>query len=306
MTNPVAVSEILEMIELALDVEDHHYALELAGEIIDHADPDTLGLLTEIAETFQTYPKIAPVKLGETWKRSTAEDREIIATCVEIRRERQHSPSPESESATKPEVVLRADVHTPSPREADELWTGRPTDTARCDKVRRKFSAEARRDPRPPKTEAEKRADKVFASYRRFRAGVDDYAVRETPPGYELDYDDAAIPPLRGLACVQCFSERTPQDHDQRHDDGLCTECRSLNRPGLPSLHADPYRDEVIANRCSFIAATYRRSTAHAIFRREWYGYSPADHVDYVDWVLNWLEGRDPRSVRYEDLSNVA
>lgn len=286
MKNDASISEILEEIDLMLDLGGIAEARELAAEILDTADPDTLEVLARIAWTREHNPNTADARMRDAWKRSTSEHRELIETCVVLYVEPTTQPA-DIETPDEPEV-LRADVHVSTCAEAPELHTGR-ADVVEFGPVRRKFKPEVRRKRRAPRTPEQRRIDRKIAReialYNRHRAGVDDALVFETLPGYENDEDETFIPPARRLTCVHCWTERSALDN-HRHHDGLCNECRLDNRAGLPPLSADPYRDEVIANRCAHIVTTFHgRSTALAILRRDYRAYAPGDRIDMDTWM---------------------
>jgi hypothetical protein len=68
-------------------------------------------------------------------------------------------------------------------------------------------------------------AGAVAASYLTERGGVDDVRERDSrPAGYGIDYDLAAVPPLRGSACLGWGLERSRAD--QARGDVLCEGCR--------------------------------------------------------------------------------
>ncbi|MFD9701290.1 hypothetical protein [Lentzea sp. NPDC059081] len=281
------IRNIVEQIDLLLELDNLAQAHELAAEILDTADPDTLELLACIGWDRQNNPNTAEDRLRDMWKRSTPEYRELIATCVDL-----HVPPsalPTDTVAPAGAEVLRADVHVATHAEAPELHTGRPTDTSRCDTVRRRFDETVLLERRTDsEIQTAIQCAKTIHSYRWKRAGVDDQpAVKETPIHYEIDYDKAAIPPVRGLRCVHCWCERSARDN-WRHNDGLCDCCRSLNRPGLEDLPATAWRDEVIANRCTFIATNFPAPTALTILRQDYTGYANGDRIDLKRWVQHY------------------
>lgn len=282
MTNNASISEMLEEIDLLLDLGGLDEARELAAQILDTADPDTLEVFARIEWDRENHPKTVDARLRDAWKRSTPEQRELIETCVVLYVEPTAPPADMQPPAER--EILRADVHIPTRAEAADLRTGR-SDVIEFDDVRRKIKPEVRRKRRAPRTPEQKRIDREIAHYFRHRAGVDDATPFETLPGYENDEDETFIAPLRGLACVSCWTERAAFDN-HRHNDGLCNECRQDNRAGLPPVSADPYRDEVIAIRCAHIVKTFpQRPTALAILRRDYRGYAPGDRIEMNTWM---------------------
>ncbi|SDP97806.1 hypothetical protein [Lentzea jiangxiensis] len=282
MTENASITEMLEDIDLFLELGGFAEARELAAQILDTADTDTLDLLARIAWIRENHPNTARARLSDAWKRSTPEHRELVETCVMLHVEPATQPA-EAEAPAEPEI-LRADVHIPTHAEVAELRTG-GISAVEAGPVRRKIKPEIRRKRRPARTPEQKRLDREVAHYFRHRAGVDDAVEFETLPGYENDEDQNFMAPLRGLACVSCWTERAAFDN-YRHHDGLCNECRQDNRAGLPITSTDPYRDELIAIRCAHIVKTFpKRPTALAILRRDYRGYAPGDRIEMNTWV---------------------
>lgn len=287
MTNETSVSEMLEDIDLLLDLGGMAEARELAAQILDTADPETLEVLAHIAWVRENNTKTVNARMRDAWKRSTLEHRELIETCVVLYVDPITPPVDEATPA-EPEV-LRADVHIPTTRaEAPELRTSYRRDVVEFSPVRRKVDPAARIARRTKKQiRTAIKCAKTVHRYQWSRAGVDDQPpIEDRPFNYENDYDETAVPALQGLACVHCWQERSAKDN-RHHTDGLCDRCRSLDRSGLPSLPATAWRDEIIAARCKFIATTFPRSTALAILRKEADAYGPADQWDMKRLVHN-------------------
>ncbi|RDI35449.1 hypothetical protein [Lentzea flaviverrucosa] len=284
MKNDASISEILEEMDLMLDLGGFAEARELAAEILDTADPDTLEVLARIAWTREHHHNTVDARLRDAWKRSNDEHRELIETCVTLYIE-PTTPPAEVKTPDNPEV-LRADVHLPVRAKASELRTRRAKDHADFGPIRRKFDPSTRIGRRTKEEIATAiRCARTAHTYQWSRAGVDDQPpIAETPFNYEIDYDKAAVPAIRGHLCVYCWSERSAEDN-RNHNDGLCDWCRSANRPGLPTLPATAWRDEVITARCKFIANTFTRKTALTMLRNEIPAYAPADQHDMVTLV---------------------
>lgn len=102
---------------------------------------------------------------------------------------------------------------------------------------------------------------------------------------YSLDYDLAALPPIRTLPCVSCGIERRRADTTPpppRHtDDGLCSDCRDDHRPGIPDHTLHP-----LEARCAYLADTYPPETALALLRRDWRALrDPAHRTTIENWI---------------------
>ncbi|OBF73612.1 hypothetical protein A9X06_27400 [Mycobacterium sp. 852002-51759_SCH5129042] len=90
--------------------------------------------------------------------------------------------------------------------------------------------------------------------------------------GIEVDLSKAAKTPVRGWRCVWCFIERANCDampSDGRSDDGLCENCRSDGRPGIPALPDGFTYADVVAAHCRFLTTEYP-DIAEALMRDRW------------------------------------
>lgn len=103
--------------------------------------------------------------------------------------------------------------------------------------------------------------------------------------GFPIDYDRAAVPPVAGLACVECSLERSRYDTvavpPRRSDDGLCQPCRDDDHPGIP----DHEPTEHITARCAHISATRSPATALAMLRRDWRALNPGGRATIEAWL---------------------
>lgn len=195
------------------------------------------------------------------------------------------------------------------------------TDTTRC---------------RPPKSRAQQKAERHTNDYMRTRLRVDDRTVpagyvptvfdcdddiptapAEPPPGYAFNPDQAANIHLRVTPCVWCFIERRPQDAPRnRHDDGLCSECRDHQRPGLPAPTVNPRparptrtvaylnpaaraaaaRAASVTAPCATVAAHLPRAAA-LVWMRAYYRLvaDAEDAWTVCQWVKRWLAADHPQ-----------
>lgn len=239
MTTTVTIPDLAQLIKAG----DLAEAKRQASTVLADADPHDLQVVAHCAHILETWPKIGVLKLRSYWQKSDEHDRVIIATCA-------------PEQGQTPRTQSNDD---PTPR-----WTARNKHEAPRD-VRREIRPELCRPPRPTGNDSAE-----VTAYERERAGIDDAPPDvDQPDGYALDYDQAAVPPLRGIPCVRCWLERSAADQTRRHDDGLCTECRERGRPGIPSLPDNHTRTDRIEARCAFIADTYPH-LAVSLLRRFW------------------------------------
>ncbi|TDQ00611.1 hypothetical protein [Labedaea rhizosphaerae] len=234
--------------------------------ILDRAHPRVLNLITQCVEIRQNYPRIAAVKLRHLAQTSDPADRAIIEQCTPAHDQasRHVVPTPETR-ATRQAIQYRA------PRNSHTR-----TEDA------------ARHAPRHPAEARQlKTADTRTENYVRQRGGVDDQPTRSEPlDGYTIDYDKAASHPLRGTCCVFCWCERAARDHCATgSDDGLCSECRERDRPGLPALPDEHSRADAIRHRCHHWATNYRPATARAMIRRDWHAVGRADRAVMAAWI---------------------
>ncbi|WP_447009061.1 hypothetical protein ACRAKJ_18950 [Saccharothrix sp. DSM 118769] len=204
------------------------------------------------AATLSSYPyDIAVAKLRNAWQRTTSpEDRAVIAACVPAQDPGLYSPD-------------TADA----PRYGRGNYQAPRDSSSRYERSARRTVPEQRRHSR---AQAEPRA---VIEYSETRAGVDDTPARvERPIAYELDYDRAAVADLRTRPCVWCAGERavidvyTDRVKAGHGDDGLCTECRSLDRPGIPELPTGHTYADAIHARCAY----HVTHTGMPAVRAEW------------------------------------
>jgi hypothetical protein len=184
---------------------------------------------------------------------------------------------------------------------------------------------------RTRRSRAEQRAARIADDYMRTRLGVQDRtapgmrtifdvdddtpAPVELPDGYTLDYDRAAQNHVRVTPCVWCFIERRPQDAPRnRHDDGLCGECREHQRPGLPAptstaapsaartvaylnpaARAHAARAAAITAPCAAVAAYLPRAAALVWIRAYYRLASDAERATIQQWVTAWRDANQPQ-----------
>ncbi|MGW5049719.1 hypothetical protein [Actinokineospora sp. NPDC004072] len=230
-------------------------------ELLDTTDPEALEVVAHCITILEASPRIALPKLRHYWKTCRNETaRAIIAACAPT-----ETPSiPQQRTAPS---------HTRQHAAHDLRTETRP---------------DLRRGPSrtPAQAAALRRAERETTAYQDTRAGVEEGAEpQDRPAGYALDYDRAALTALRGAPCVRCWTERPTADHDRRHDDGLCGECRDRGRAGIPALPEGHTLADAVAARCAFITA-HAPAAAHGILRREWARARTPEHRDHIAaWV---------------------
>lgn len=256
MSQQATISDVAQLVRSG----EIKQAKQQARALLDSAQPRDLELIAQCADIVQNYPRTAVDRLRWMWQHADAHGRDIIAACA---------PAP-GETYTRPD-----DSQVRAPR-----WTRRNRYQAPST-VTRRVRPELRR--RPARTA---RDTAVVIAYDRERAGIDDQPEQtERPDGYVIDYERAALPSLRGAACLSCWIERAAADRNRRPDDGLCAECRDAGRRGIEPLPAGHTRAEAIAARCEFIATTHRPATARTLLRVDWQHATDRDRAVIAAWV---------------------
>lgn len=235
-------------------------AKRAATVLLSDADSHDLEVINYCVHVLNTWPKVGVLKLRAYWCAASEHDRTLIAACVQ-------------ERMTQPR---REQTSTRAPR-----WTSKNKHEAPRD-VRHEIRPERIRAPRP-------RNDAAVDTYFGERRDQDDEPNRhETPDGYALDYDRAAVPALRDAPCVSCWLERATLDRTHRPD-GLCTECRDRGRQGIPPLPHGYTRVDVIQARCAFLAERYP-AAAVRLLRRYW---QQCRNDEDRTTVAHWVDGHE-------------
>jgi hypothetical protein len=222
--------------------------------LLADADPHALTVLAHCADALLRAPDAAVIELRKLWWATDPDHRAIIEACVPAEGQRPALPGPVIDhfARNRPRYVAPRDLRI------------------------------TRRRPSPPRPRGGDSA--VTAAYLRERGGVDDQPEpQQRPAGYQLDYDLAAVPALRGLPCVYCWIERSRADH-VGDDDGLCGDCRDSGRPGIPALPAGHTRAQARVARCQHIAQT-TGAGARAMLTREWKRADRADRAAMKAWA---------------------
>jgi len=231
--------------------------------IADAADVSTRALLGEILAALEMPPSVMVDQLRDLWKRSDADGRELVEACA---------PRPErrAEAATQAERAVRA------------------TRAERREYARRAPRGLSTRQGAPRQRSSQRTTDNDTAARRYFAERVDPAEDTDEQSDYDqLDYDRAAVPPMRGLPCVAaaCGVERSTRDQQRTHDDGLCEECRDSGTAGVPILPVTATRADVLIARCDHIAATSASvAERNARLNRDWRSLRTVDRFTVSDW----------------------
>ncbi|MFC6094942.1 hypothetical protein [Saccharothrix lopnurensis] len=246
--------------------------------MINNVDPGTLALMGRCAATLSSYPyDIAVAKLRNAWQRTTSdEDRAVIAACVPDQDPGLYRPDTGTADAPR---YGRGNYQAP-----------RNSDTHHERSARRTLPEQRRRS----RDQAEPRA---VTEYSQTRAGVDDTPTRaERPIAYELDYDRAAVADMRTRPCVWCAGERAVMDvytdrvKSGHGDDGLCTECRSLDRPGITELPTGHTYADAIHARCAYHVTHGGMPAVRAEWRRVMRQQRRLTAATIEQWAMTYQE----------------
>ncbi|QIS21407.1 hypothetical protein [Nocardia terpenica] len=223
-------ADTLSTIGTLIEADNLRDAKHQLRQLQSGINDDTWLIITEITHTLRFKPYPAAIdKLRKLWQHNEPY-RDIIEACVPKPGERQYRP---------PTI-------TPTPRPS-------PHDT------------------RPlPATVGEAYEDALAKGER-------------NDPGTERpelivdrhDYDEDAAAPIRESLCVSCRLECAATDrwHQRARighcGDGLCPECRSLGRPGVPTLPTGHTYTQAVHARLEFLAESFN-TRSRGIFRQEW------------------------------------
>lgn len=263
-----AGADAIRAIRTLVEARDLRAAKQQLRQLQTTTDDATWAMIVEIANVlrFKTHA-VAVTKLRNLWYRNE-QFRPLIEACVPKTGERQYIPEPSPRSFA-------------DDRRATSVQPGRVSQRVEADK-----RIEPNRKTRAPNTKVVEDYEKDLTKDEREDPGT---------PRAELildrhDYDlDAAIPITNGL-CVSCRLERAAIDrHTERltigsGDDGLCGECRSLDRRGIPELPQGHTLTDQVHARLEFLAEHFDTDT-RGIFRQEWRYADREARPIISDWV---------------------
>ncbi|MFX0573764.1 MobF family relaxase [Nocardia nepalensis] len=202
-----------------------------------------------------------------------------------------HACTPTSD----PHVYRPATDNIPAPNRRDQHRRAARDNPDRVDRTPR----------RPPPPDTDITAAREYQDYLDTRGDVDDHPEHLPKPEgvphryyrqklWEDRYPDSEPPNYdrqttrntRALPCVSCGIGRALTDSrpipPRRSDDGLCSECRTDNQPGIP----DHPPAEHIRARCDHIANTHPPNTVHGMLKRDWHAARTlAERLAIATWV---------------------
>lgn len=260
-TKTVDTAEELRQVSDLIAAGAVREARRRTARIADSAGGETRALLGQILDALEKHPAVALPQLRYLWKVSDGAGQELIEACV---------PRPERRA----EAVTQADRAV------------RATRAERREYARRAPRDLTTRQGVPRQRRSQRSADNDAATRRYFADRVDPAEDTDEQSTYDqLDYERAAVPPMRGLPCVACGVERSTRDQQRTRDDGLCEDCRDSGAAGVPILPATATRAEILTARCDHIAAT-STSTAerNARLNRDWRCLRTGDRFTVTDW----------------------
>ena len=265
MTTPAgttgATAEELRQVAELIEAGQPREARRRTERILAASDAATHELLIEIFAALECGPVVRTARLRDVWRRQGYDGRALVEACV-------------------PRAERRAEAAKQAEREAQA------TRAERREFARRRPSAVTSRQGVPQPRRPQRATDNDTATRRYFDERVDPAEVTDEQSDYDqLDYDRAAVPPMRGLPCVACGVERATRDRQRAHDDGLCEDCRDSGTAGVPILPASASRDDVLVARCDYIAATSATTAERdARLNRDWRCMRKWDRFIVADW----------------------
>ena len=229
--------------------------------VAENADDHTRALLGEILRALESAPAVMVPRLRHLWRCSDDAGRELVEACAPTTERRTEAAESEAR-ATRTASGQRRESARRAPRDLPTRWTA----------------------PRPRRPQSA--TDTDTAARRYFDEREDPAAATDEQSDYDqLDYDLAAVPPMRGLPCVACGVERSTRDQQRAHDDGLCEDCREDGASGVVLLPATATRADVLVARCDHIAATSTTPAERdARLRRDWRHLRTTDRFTVTDW----------------------
>lgn len=235
------------------------------------ADPATAALLGQCLAALEAPAMVRVERLRWLWRHADDDGRALVEACAPRRDTRPLPPLP---------PVDREPGRAPR-------WTRDTLHQAPRDLITRRVPAAQRAGRKT--ADAARAADLGETdAYLAARVPLGEQDARdEERDGYDqLDYDQAAIPALRGTPCVCCFIERSTRDQHRHPDDGLCEDCREAGRPGIAAPSGARGRADAITARCAYLT-DIARDPAHAavLLRAEWRRADPATRGVIAGWV---------------------
>ncbi|MCU1642979.1 MAG: hypothetical protein JWN03_3254 [Nocardia sp.] len=257
MSNPTpapsdpAEANAIHAIRSLVEAKDLRAAKQQLRQLQATTDDATWAMVVEIANTlrFKTHT-VAVTKLRNLW-RNNEQFRPLIEACAPKAGEHQHIPEPPSVRADNGPIVARAS------------------------EVRQDIDPDKRVAPKDRRRNPNKKIIEDYEDSLAKDERDDPGIAREEPIVGRRDYEAEALTHVPTTLCVSCRLERAAVDrHTDRvrgglGDDGLCGECRSLGRPGLPELSPGHTVTDQVHARLDFVAEHFPTGD-RGIFRQEW------------------------------------
>lgn len=231
------------------------------ARLADAADTQTRALLGQILDALEKPPADVIPRLRHLWKVHDEDGQALVVACV---------PHAERRAEAAKDIERAAQAARAERREYE----------------RRRPSAVVTARGVPQQRRSQRATDNDTATRRYFDEREDPVAAADEQSKYDqLDYDRAAVPPMRGLPCVACGVERATRDRQRACDDGLCEDCRESGTAGVPLLPVTATRADVLIARCDHIAATSANAAErNARLNRDWRCLKAADRFTVSDW----------------------
>ncbi|RJO67948.1 hypothetical protein D5S18_34165 [Nocardia panacis] len=253
-----SIHEAIQAIRELVEAQNMRAAKNQIRNLQSRLDDQTWLMVTEIANTLRFKTQPAAVARLRSLWRTNETHRALIAACVPKPGENQHLP----------DLVRQRKPHP------DEI---RPKAGNIIESYEDDLDKSERDDPGTPRPE-------LIVDRR--------------------DYDENILDEVRFGLCVSCRLERAAIDrHTDREiagrgDDGLCGECRSLGRPGIPELPVGHDRSQAIEARLDFLTEHYD-TRSPGLFRQEWRHADRDARSVITEWVKDHVEvGAEPPAQR--------
>ncbi|MFF0494580.1 hypothetical protein ACFYTQ_36650 [Nocardia sp. NPDC004068] len=239
-----STAEAIDTLRALVDAQNLRQAKRELRQLQQGIDDHTWLIISEIADTLRYKTHAAALAKLRKLWQQHETHRALIEACVPKPQERQYIPA-------------RMVERRPARRETH------PPPGSQIEAYEDKLAKDERDDPGTPRPELI----------------VDKH-----------DYDEDALPTAQEQLCVSCRIERsaadrwTDRNRNGRGDDGLCGECRSTGRPGVPELPLGHTRQQAVEARLEFLAETFE-TTSRGIFRQEWRHSDPQARAVIERWV---------------------
>ncbi|MQY28902.1 hypothetical protein [Nocardia aurantia] len=238
-------------------------------------DDTTWALIVEIAATlrYKTHDA-ALAKLRNLWY-AHEPHRGLIEACVPKPDERQHIPEP-----------------APVIHQRERTWM-------KPGRITRTVDPSRRTDP------SQRTGDRSTHAVDRYESDLDPTARKDPETAYQgvllgnRDHDRDATRTVSTGLCVSCRLERATLDRTTGQaatghgDDGLCTECRSLDRPGIPELPLGHTPTDAVHARMEYLTTHYQPRN-RSLYHQEYLAAHPTDQPLIAHWIRTYTQPDPP------------